>query len=177
VRSLWILLLLLATPCLGSPEGLINLTKAVEKDRKIPKKLLVAIIKTESSFNPLAYNPSSRPGVKVSSFGLGQITLQTGRNTCNMSKKDLLQPKKNILCSSTILKNHLERFNGNIKRAISAYNAGTPCECDGRRFVRLDGKGRSCFSENHRFKRCEYGTFLNQPYVNNVLKNFRSVDM
>jgi len=170
--------LLLATPCKASSEGLINLTRFIEKDKNIPDKLLVAIVTTESNFDPLAYNPASRPGVRVSSFGLGQITLHTARNHCSMNKNDLMHPKKNLACASTILKKHLVRFNGNIKRAISAYNAGTPCECDGVRFVKLDGKGKACFTEAYRFKRCAYGTFLNETYVKTVLKNFRSgVDM
>jgi len=147
---------------------LIGFTRKTEQEGQIPPHLLVSIISVESTFD-ISLNSLSVLRSGTQNFGLGQISPLTARRFCNLNRFELLNSKKNILCASIILKRDLIRYRGNIRRAVAAYNAGTPCECDGVNFVRLDARRKICFSSEFRFKRCKRGRFLNQKYVDAVM--------
>ena len=108
----------------------------------------------------------------MTSHGLGQLTLATAQSLCNMSLPDLYNPIKNIRCSAKVLRYQLDRYD-NLDYAIAAYNAGTPCVCDGH-FYRYEGwhdgevckkpQSKQAFTCNGRDK----GRFLNQSYVDGV---------
>lgn len=134
--------------------------RSLESRYHLPDGLLSAIVENESSFNPNAINPAGRPGVAVTSYGLGQITLDTGKSRCGLqSEADLLDPHKNLRCAAKILDAHMSRLKG-AQWAIAAYNAGEPCVCTGQAYERF---GRVCK------KKCDRGYFLNQKYVDAVM--------
>ncbi|MFH1654512.1 MAG: lytic transglycosylase domain-containing protein [Pseudomonadota bacterium] len=76
--------------------------------------LIAAIIRAESSFNPNARSP-------VGAKGLMQINGITARH---LGITNLYDPKTNIQAGTMYLRELKERFNGNLKLTIAAYNAG-----------------------------------------------------
>ena len=101
----------------------VKCVKDVEKQYALPKHLLSAVIDHESSFREKAVNSSTSP----KSYGLGQITLPTAKDYCQIkTKRELFQHDKNIRCTAKILKHHIKKY-GSIHSALAAYRAGTPC--------------------------------------------------
>jgi len=102
---------------------IVKCVKDTEKQYALPKSLLSAVIDQESSFQEKAVNSSTSPR----SYGLGQITLPTAKDYCQIkTKKELFQHDKNIKCTAKILKHHIKKY-GSIHSALAAYRAGTPC--------------------------------------------------
>ena len=150
-----------------------------ERKFQIPSNLLDAVVKQESSYNILALNPNSNPGVAITSYGLGQLTQATATYHCNLTYTQIYQPVKNILCSAKVLSYQLNRYDGNIRLALSAYNAGTPCICDGSLFRQNLGGGniRICtnFDTQEPLYCNQIGSIHNQEYVDGVLAKRREV--
>lgn len=100
----------------------------------ISVNLLIGLCSTESrlDMNAINYN-DGQPGVH--SYGLGQIQYPTARHMgykrdrhCtgyHINKCGLLKPEINLDLSAKYLKYQLDRYKGNINKALSAYNAGT----------------------------------------------------
>ena len=84
------------------------------KKHKVDPHLITAIIVAESGFNPRAV---SRVGAK----GLMQLMPRTARA---MGLKDAFNPEKNIDAGVKYFRKLLDRFGGNTKLALAAYNAG-----------------------------------------------------
>ncbi len=80
----------------------------------ISKALLKAIIKVESDYNPKAV---SRKGAK----GLMQI-MPENFDVCDIENP--FDPRQNIMGGTRFLKKLLERFGGDLTKAVAAYNAG-----------------------------------------------------
>lgn len=76
--------------------------------------LLKAVMKVESDFNP---NAVSKMGAK----GLMQIMPQ---NYEPLQIKDPFNPRESIMGGARYLSQLLDRFDGNVKLALAAYNAG-----------------------------------------------------
>lgn len=76
--------------------------------------LIAAVIQAESNFNPKA---RSNRGA----MGLMQITTPTQRY---LKLKNAYDPKQNVDAGAKYLSELLERFRGDLVRAIAAYNAG-----------------------------------------------------
>ena len=76
--------------------------------------LIAAIIHAESNFNP---NAKSYANAK----GLMQINPITQRH---LGLKNPFNPKENVDAGTRYLSQLLKKFNGNLKHAIAAYNAG-----------------------------------------------------
>lgn len=77
--------------------------------------LVKAVIMTESSVNA---NAVSRRGAK----GLMQIMPKTAKS---LGVKNSFHPEQNIEAGTKHLKNLMNEYDGNIKLALAAYNAGS----------------------------------------------------
>jgi soluble lytic murein transglycosylase-like protein len=80
----------------------------------VPPGLVDAVIQAESSYNPKAVSPR---GAK----GLMQLMPQTAGM---FGVEDPFSPKENIDAGVGLLKNLLDKYDGDYKKALAAYNAG-----------------------------------------------------
>lgn len=96
------------------PYGMIISTEA--KKAGLDPALLVALMRQESAFNPLAV---SSAGAR----GLGQIMPDTA-DWCGMAWDAMFNPASNAACSAKYLKMLLDRYDGNQQAALAAYYAG-----------------------------------------------------
>lgn len=94
------------------PYGAIIHSKAAKYD--IDPALVAAVIEAESRFKRRAVSPRG-------ARGLMQLMPRTGRW---MGASDLYNPEQNVDAGVKYLKYLNERFEGNLKKTIAAYNAG-----------------------------------------------------
>jgi len=90
----------------------------------VEKAMIAAVVEIESSGYPNAKGTTGE-------FGLMQIKCPTARQMGFTGEcKDLYHPDVNIFWGSKYLRWQLDRYDGDVSRAFSAYNAGTATDAN-----------------------------------------------
>jgi len=83
---------------------------------EIDSALLFAIVQQESAWDPKIVSHRG-------AIGLMQIMPQTGLDFCDLTEKQLYNPRLNLDCGTAYFARQLKNF-GSVKLALCAYNAG-----------------------------------------------------
>lgn len=115
----------------GAPEELLRLaypsdyeelTDSAEEEEGVSALVMLALIRQESFFDPLA-------GSVAGASGLTQVIPSTGEEIAGELGREfeaerLLEPETSILFGAHYLSKQLSAFDGNLYHALAAYNAG-----------------------------------------------------
>ncbi len=87
--------------------------------------LIKAVIKAESDFNNMCFSPKGACGLmQVMPDTARIVSRRLNSQESSYEISDIMSPEKNILIGSRYLKDMIYLFNGNIVKALAAYNAG-----------------------------------------------------
>lgn len=92
-----------------------DIIKKASQTYGVDEKVIRAVIKNESSFNPKAI---SRCGAQ----GLMQLMPSTAKS---LGVDNAFDPEQNIMAGTKYLKHKLDEFGGDLRLALAAYNAGS----------------------------------------------------
>jgi len=153
----------------------------------VPLSLLLAIAMRESEWKPWARR--GEPHLSDASHGLMQLLLSTARGAGYSGDAGawddtlgrgtgLYDPVVNLRFAARHLRSMLDRSNGDVERAVSAYNAGWG---NAKKAVALTqfcevwkptapATGRSIAQHCARARTVQPGEWMNQPYVSGVMR-------
>jgi soluble lytic murein transglycosylase-like protein len=89
---------------------------AVARRHEVNPELVAALVRAESAFRPAAVSPKG-------ARGLMQLMPATARRF-GLTPEEVLQPERNLEAGTRYLRWLLDRFSGDVERALAAYNAG-----------------------------------------------------
>ncbi len=98
----------------NAPAPIVNFVKLVAPDFKLSPQLVLAIINTESNFNPNAVSPKNAQG-------LMQLIPDTA---ARFKVRNILDPAQNIRGGMAYLRWLMAYYQGNVVLVAAAYNAG-----------------------------------------------------
>ena len=98
----------------NAPAPIVNFVKLMAPDFKLSPQLVLAIINTESNFNPNAVSPKNAQG-------LMQLIPDTA---ARFKVRNILDPAQNIRGGMAYLRWLMAYFEGNVVLVAAAYNAG-----------------------------------------------------
>jgi soluble lytic murein transglycosylase-like protein len=90
------------------------LIASTAEEQGLAQKLLRSVVETESGFNPCAISPKG-------ALGLMQLMPSTVEQ---FQVADPFDPKENLAAGARFLRSLLDRYGGDLKLALGAYNAG-----------------------------------------------------
>ena len=96
------------------PDNLESLAHDVARRYEMDEKLIAAVVRAESGFNPLAIS-------RVGAMGLMQLMPATA---ADLHVTDPFDPEQNLDGGVRYLKWMMQRFEGRVDLALAAYNAG-----------------------------------------------------
>jgi len=92
-----------------------EIIKRASEKYSVDERLINAVIKHESAFNPRAVSPAGAQG-------LMQLMPATARA---LGVTDPFDAEQNIMAGTRYLRQKIDEFNGNLQLALAAYNAGS----------------------------------------------------
>lgn len=101
-----------ASTAAANPE-ITDLVRRIAREENVDESLFLALVYQESRFNPCARSPAG-------AIGLAQLMPETAREL----GVDPYDMEENLSGGARYLKQQLQRFGGNPKLALAAYNAG-----------------------------------------------------
>jgi soluble lytic murein transglycosylase len=108
---------------LAYPEDYVGLLQSAEESEGVSPETMLALMRQESFFDPLA-------GSGAGATGLTQVIPTTGQEIAtdlsdsSFTNADLLRPVVSIRFGAHYLEKQLAAFDGNLYYALAAYNAG-----------------------------------------------------